>query len=69
VAQAYIAEISDGRTGEKLGIIGAAFRAGFSSSAATGGLLSRWGFNLPLHRAPSHSPPLLIYFLCPSRLP
>ncbi len=71
VAQAYIADISDEQNRAKsMGIIGAAFGLGFIIGPATGGLLSRWGFNLPALAAAavSFTNLLLIYFLLPESL-
>ncbi len=71
VAQAYIADISDEQNRAKsMGIIGAAFGLGFIIGPATGGLLSRWGFNLPAFTAAavSFTNLLLIYFLLPESL-
>jgi MFS transporter, DHA1 family, tetracycline resistance protein len=48
VAQAYISDITDEKNRAKgLGLIGAAFGLGFIIGPAIGGLLSRFGYNVP----------------------
>jgi len=48
VAQAYITDLSDEQNRAKsFGLIGAAFGLGFIIGPAVGGILSRWGYNLP----------------------
>ena len=48
VAQAYISDITDEKNRSRgLGIIGSAFGLGFILGPAAGGLLSRWGYNVP----------------------
>jgi len=48
VAQAYIADVTDGKNRAKgLGLIGAAFGIGFIIGPVTGGLLSQYGYNVP----------------------
>jgi len=54
VAQAYITDITDETNRTRgLGIIGSAFGLGFIIGPAVGGLLSRWGFNIPAFAAAS----------------
>jgi DHA1 family tetracycline resistance protein-like MFS transporter len=48
VAQAYITDITDETNRSRgLGMIGSAFGLGFIIGPAAGGLLSRWGYNIP----------------------
>ncbi len=48
VAQAYITDITDESSRSRgLGLIGSAFGLGFIIGPAVGGLLSRWGYNIP----------------------
>ncbi len=48
VAQAYISDITDEKNRARgLGLIGAAFGLGFIIGPAVGGLLSKYGYNLP----------------------
>ena len=48
VAQAYITDITDETNRSRgLGMIGSAFGLGFILGPAAGGLLSRWGYNVP----------------------
>jgi len=48
VAQAYITDVTDAANRSRgLGIIGSAFGLGFIIGPAAGGLLSRWGYNVP----------------------
>jgi DHA1 family tetracycline resistance protein-like MFS transporter len=52
VAQAYISDVTDETNRSRgLGIIGSAFGLGFIIGPAVGGLLSRWGYNLPAFAA------------------
>ncbi len=52
VAQAYISDVTDATNRARgLGIIGSAFGLGFIIGPATGGLLSRWGYNVPAFAA------------------
>jgi DHA1 family tetracycline resistance protein-like MFS transporter len=71
VAQAYIADITDEKNrARSMGIIGAAFGLGFFIGPATGGLLSKWGFDIPAFTAAAVSflNLSLIYFLLPESL-
>jgi len=71
VAQAYIADITDEKNrARSMGIIGAAFGLGFIIGPATGGLLSKWGFDIPAFTAAAVSflNLSLIYFLLPESL-
>jgi len=48
VAQAYISDVTDKTNRARgLGIIGSAFGLGFILGPAAGGLLSRWGYDIP----------------------
>ena len=48
VAQAYISDVTDETNRSRgLGVIGSAFGLGFIIGPAMGGLLSRWGYNIP----------------------
>ena len=52
VAQAYISDVTDETNRARgLGIIGSAFGLGFILGPAAGGLLSRWGYNIPAFTA------------------
>lgn len=52
VAQAYISDITDhSNRARGLGIIGSAFGLGFIIGPAVGGLLSRWGYDVPAFAA------------------
>ena len=52
VAQAYITDVTDKTNRARgLGIIGSAFGLGFILGPAAGGLLSRWGYNIPAFAA------------------
>lgn len=52
VAQAYITDVTDETNRSRgLGIIGSAFGLGFILGPAAGGLLSRWGYNIPAFAA------------------
>jgi MFS transporter, DHA1 family, tetracycline resistance protein len=54
VAQAFISDITDETNRSRgLGIIGSAFGLGFIIGPAVGGLLSRWGYNVPALAAAS----------------
>jgi DHA1 family tetracycline resistance protein-like MFS transporter len=54
VAQAYITDVTDKTNRARgLGIIGSAFGLGFILGPAAGGLLSRWGYNIPAFAAAS----------------
>jgi DHA1 family tetracycline resistance protein-like MFS transporter len=54
VAQAYISDITDKTNRARgLGIIGSAFGLGFILGPAAGGLLSRWGYDIPAFVAAS----------------
>lgn len=52
VAQAYISDVTDETNRARgLGVIGSAFGLGFIIGPAVGGLLSRWGYNVPAFAA------------------
>jgi DHA1 family tetracycline resistance protein-like MFS transporter len=71
VAQAYISDITDESNRAKgLGLIGAAFGLGFIIGPAVGGLLSRYGYNVPALAAAGLSFLNLasIYFFLPESL-
>ena len=52
VAQAYITDVTDPTNRSRgLGIIGSAFGLGFIIGPAVGGLLSRWGYDIPAFAA------------------
>jgi len=52
VAQAYISDVTDEKNRSRgLGVIGSAFGLGFIIGPAVGGLLSRWGYNVPAFAA------------------
>ncbi len=52
VAQAYITDVTDQASRSRgLGIIGSAFGLGFIIGPAVGGLLSRWGYDVPAFAA------------------
>ena len=52
VAQAYISDITDETNRSRgLGVIGSAFGLGFIIGPAAGGLLSRWGYDIPAFAA------------------
>jgi MFS transporter, DHA1 family, tetracycline resistance protein len=52
VAQAYISDVTDKTNRSRgLGIIGSAFGLGFILGPAAGGLLSRWGYDIPAFAA------------------
>jgi DHA1 family tetracycline resistance protein-like MFS transporter len=72
VAQAYITDVTDEQSRARgLGMIGAAFGLGFIIGPATGGALSRWGYNLPafVAAAVSFLNLILIISLLPESLP
>lgn len=67
-AQAYIADVTTPENRAKgMGLIGAAFGMGFIFGPAIGGLLSRWGNNVPFLFAAglAFSNALLLYFTLP----
>jgi len=52
VAQAYISDVTDETNRSRgLGVIGSAFGLGFIIGPAVGGLLSRWGYDVPAFAA------------------
>src|SRR5256885_4954300 len=67
-AQAYIADVTTKENRAKgMGLIGAAFGLGFIFGPAIGGLLSRWGMNVPFLFAAglAFANALLLYFTLP----
>lgn len=71
VAQAYIADVTDeSNRAKSLGLIGAAFGLGFILGPAAGGLLSKWGYNIPAFAAAAVAffNFLAIFFLLPESL-
>lgn len=71
VAQAYISDVTDeANRARGLGLIGAAFGLGFIIGPATGGFLSRFGYNVPAFAAASVATLnlLAIYFWLPESL-
>ena len=67
-AQAYIADITTKENRAKgMGLIGAAFGLGFVFGPAIGGILSRWGINVPFLFAGglAFANVILLYFLLP----
>ncbi len=67
-AQAYIADVTTPENRAKgMGLIGAAFGLGFVFGPAIGGILSRWGINVPFLFAAglAFSNAILLYFLLP----
>src|SRR6266481_688737 len=67
-AQAYIADITTKENRAKgMGIVGAAFGLGFVFGPAIGGLLSRWGINVPFLFAAglAFANATLLYFVLP----
>ncbi|HYW72009.1 MAG TPA: MFS transporter, partial [Pyrinomonadaceae bacterium] len=67
-AQAYIADVTTKENRAKgMGLIGAAFGLGFVFGPAIGGILSRWGINVPFLFAGSLAlaNALLLYFALP----
>lgn len=71
VAQAYIADVTDesNRT-QGMGMIGAAFGLGFILGPVIGGVLSRWGYDVPAFAAAAMAALnlLTIWFLLPESL-
>lgn len=64
MAQAYITDLTDEKNRARgLGIIGAAFGIGFVVGPALGGLLSRWGYEVPAFAAAGLSALNLIWIL------
>src|SRR5437667_10331552 len=67
-AQAYIADVTTKEDRAKgMGLIGAAFGLGFVFGPAIGGILSRWGINVPFLFAGSlaFANAILLYFTVP----
>jgi DHA1 family tetracycline resistance protein-like MFS transporter len=67
-AQAYIADVTTPENRAKgMGLIGAAFGLGFVFGPAIGGILSRWGINVPFLFAAglAFANTLLLYFVLP----
>ena len=67
-AQAYIADVTTKENRAKgMGLIGAAFGLGFVFGPAIGGILSRWGINVPFLFAGglAFANAILLYFLLP----
>ena len=67
-AQAYIADVTTPQERARgMGIIGAAFGLGFIFGPAIGGVLSRWGINVPFFFAAglALSNAMLLYFVLP----
>ena len=67
-AQAYIADVTTKEDRAKgMGLIGAAFGLGFVFGPAIGGVLSRWGINVPFIFAGSlaFANAMLLYFVLP----
>ena len=67
-AQAYIADVTTPENRAKgMGMIGAAFGLGFIFGPAIGGILSRWGINIPFLFAAglAFSNAILLYFTLP----
>jgi DHA1 family tetracycline resistance protein-like MFS transporter len=70
-AQAYIADITTSENRAKgMGLIGAAFGLGFIFGPAIGGILSRWGIQVPFYFAAglSFANALLLYFRLPETI-
>ncbi|MBA2338929.1 MAG: MFS transporter [Pyrinomonadaceae bacterium] len=70
-AQAYIADVTKPEERAKgMGMIGAAFGMGFIFGPALGGILSRWGINVPLYFAAALAflNATLLYFTLPESL-
>ena len=70
-AQAYIADVTTKENRAKgMGLIGAAFGLGFVFGPAIGGILSRWGINVPFFFAASLAflNAVLLYFLLPETI-
>jgi MFS transporter, DHA1 family, tetracycline resistance protein len=71
VAQAYISDVTDPKDRAKgLGLIGAAFGLGFIIGPATGGILSKWGYDIPAFAAAGLAfiNLVLVYFWLPESL-
>ncbi len=68
VAQAYISDVTDETNRARgLGIIGSAFGLGFILGPAAGGLLSRWGYDIPAFAGgESGVPQSHLHFLLPT---
>src|SRR5207237_8799738 len=67
-AQAYIADVTTKENRAKgMGLIGAAFGLGFVFGPAIGGILSRWGVNVPFLFAGglAFANAILLYFTLP----
>src|SRR6266446_4305898 len=67
-AQAYIADVTTKKDRAKgMGLIGAAFGLGFVFGPAIGGVLSRWGINIPFLFAGglAFANAILLYFVLP----
>ena len=67
-AQAYIADVTTPQNRAKgMGIIGAAFGLGFTFGPAIGGILSKWGINVPFlfAAALAFANAILLYFTLP----
>src|SRR4051812_34348405 len=70
-AQAYIADVTTEENRAKgMGLIGAAFGLGFVFGPAIGGILSRWGINVPFLFAGglAFTNSILLYFLLPETI-
>src|SRR5438045_1983431 len=70
-AQAYIADVTTKENRAKgMGLIGAAFGLGFVFGPAIGGILSRWGINVPFLFAGglALANALLLYFVLPETI-
>src|SRR5947209_3889729 len=70
-AQAYIADVTTEENRAKgMGLIGAAFGLGFVFGPAIGGILSRWGINVPFLFAGglALANALLLYFVLPETI-
>jgi DHA1 family tetracycline resistance protein-like MFS transporter len=70
-AQAYIADVTTKENRAKgMGLIGAAFGLGFVFGPAIGGILSRWGINVPFLFAGSlaFANAILLYFTLPETI-
>jgi DHA1 family tetracycline resistance protein-like MFS transporter len=71
VAQAYVSDITDETNRSRgFGVIGSAFGLGFIIGPAVGGLLSRWGYNVPALAAAGMAflNLISIYFFLPESL-
>src|SRR5207244_11665920 len=70
-AQAYIADVTTKEDRAKgMGLIGAAFGLGFVFGPAIGGILSRWGINVPFLFAGglAFANAILLYFTLPDTI-